>query len=76
MIEIINKLIVAIHNHVTYPYRLITSVFKCYKKNVNKNYNFTATGLFTYYTRMFDKIFLSVAVQLIFHISSFIIVGG
>jgi len=55
MIEIINKLIVGIHNHVTYPYRLIHRCLNAIK--MNKNYIFAATGLFTYYTRMFDKIF-------------------
>lgn len=53
MIEIINKLIVGIHNHVTYPYRLIHRCLNAIK--MNKNYIFAATGLFTYYTRMFDK---------------------
>lgn len=55
------------------PYRLIHRCLNAVKK-LNKNYISVATGLFTYYTRMFDKIVVSVAVQLIFHISSFIIV--
>lgn len=47
MIEIINKLIVAIHNHVTHiSLSIYASRFKCRIKKVNKNCNFMATGLF------------------------------